>query len=233
MHWARPLLLLTLTLPGQVRALDVLVYPTPGIFDVSTRNEVSGPGAVMLSRLSEVTGLALRLNPVPTARALQMLIQQPGHCAAGVPRLPEQEQQFRWIGLIASGALMLYGRADETRQVSGPQDLHGVTIAALRESFALAWLRERGLNAYETNDMATGLRMLRAGRVDFWLVNDLAGQRAIQRSEGAPPKPLRNFGQIEVYLACHRDLAPDTAERLAAGLEQLRRNGELAEFGLR
>jgi polar amino acid transport system substrate-binding protein len=236
MHWARPLLLLTLALPAQAQTLDLLVFPAPGIFEVSSRNEVSGPGAVMLGRLGEVSGLALRLNPVPAARALQMLIHLPGHCAAGVPRLPEHEHQLRWAGLIASGALMLYGRADETRQVGGPQDLRGATIVAQRESFPAAWLHEHGLSVHEVNDTVTGLRMLRAGRVDYWLVNDLAGQRAIQRiqrSEGPPPKPLRNFGQIDVYLACHRDLAPATAERLTAGLEQLRRNGELAAFGLR
>lgn len=233
MHWARPLLLLALALPVRAQTLNILVYPNPGLFEVSAQDTVTGPGAAVLKRLAEVTGLTLRLKPAPAARALMMITQQPGYCAAGVPRTPERENLLRWAGLMGSGALMLYGRADDTREVLGPDDLRGATIVAQRESQPLAWLREHGLNAYEVNDTLTGLRMLRAGRVDFWLVNDLAGQRAIQLGGGTAPRPLRSFGQIDLHIACHRELPAATAERMRQGLEQLRRDGELVEFGLR
>ncbi|MBV8036985.1 hypothetical protein [Roseateles sp.] len=75
--------------------------------------------------------------------------------------------------------------------------------------------------------------MLRAGRVDFWLVNDLAGRSAIQHSDGPPPSPLHGFGRIDLHLACHRDVPAATADRLRRGLEQMRRDGELAVFGPR
>jgi polar amino acid transport system substrate-binding protein len=233
MHWARPLFLLALALPVRAETLGMLVYPNPGLFEVSAQDAVSGPGADVLRRLADVTGLALRLQPMPAARALLTITQQPGYCAAGVPRTPERENLFRWAGLMGSGALMLYGHADDAREVLGPDDLRGATIVAQRESQPAAWLREHGLKAYEVNDTMTGLRMLRAGRVDYWLVNDLAGQRAIQLSSGPAPKALRSFGQIDVYIACHRELPAATAERLRQGLDELRRAGELVEFGLR
>jgi polar amino acid transport system substrate-binding protein len=233
MPWVRPLLLAALALPVHAETLNLLVYPNPGLFEVSARDTVSGPGADVLRRLAEVSGIALQLQPTPAARALMMITQQPGYCAAGVPRTPERENLFRWAGLMGSGALMLYGRADDAREVQSPEDLRGATVVAQRESQPLAWLREHGLKTYEVNDTLTGLRMLRAGRVDFWLVNDLAGQRAIQLGGGAAPKALHSFGQIDVYIACHRELPAATAERLRQGLEQLRRDGELAEFGLR
>ena len=44
----------------------------------------------------------------------------------------------------------------------------------------LSALKEQGLTAYEVSDTATGLRMLRAGRVDFWAVNEIAGLHAVQ-----------------------------------------------------
>lgn len=235
MHWLRPLLLLLpLALPAQAQpTLQLLVYPNPGVFDVAHGDEVTGPGAVLLHRLAEVTGLPLKVQAVPAARALMMIAQLPAHCAVGVPRSPEREPLFRWAGLMASGSLMLYGRADDKREVAGADDLRGSVIAAQRESQPLAWLHEHGLNAYEVNDTLTGLRMLRAGRVDFWLVNELPARYVVQRSGGTPPRPLREFGRIDLYLACHHDLAPATAERLSQGFEQLRRNGELVEFGLR
>lgn len=233
MHWARPLFLLAAALPVSAQTLDMLVYPNPGLFEVSGQGEVAGPGSAVIRRLAEITGMTLRLQPVPAARALVMISHQPGTCAVGVPRTPEREALFRWAGLMGSGTLMLYGRADEAREVLGAEDLRGATIVAQRESQPLAWLRQHGLNAYEVSDTVTGLRMLRAGRVDFWLVNDLAGQRAIQIVNGPAPKALRSFGQIDVYIACHRDLPNPTAERMRQGLERMRRDGELVDFGLR
>ena len=233
MPWARPLLLLAFALPAQAEPLEFLVYPNPGIFEVSTHGEVSGTGAELMKRLTELTGVPLQLRAVPAVRAMQMAAQMPGHCMAGLPRTPEREALYRWAGLMGAGNLVLYGRADENRQVDDADDLRGVVVAAQRESQPLAWLREHGVQAYEVNDTLTGLRMLRAGHVDFCLVNDLAGQRAVQRSEGPPLKALRNLGRSEIHLACHRDLDQATADKLRRGFEQLRRNGELAEFGLR
>ena len=231
--WPRLPLLLFLVLPAGAQALDLLVYPNPGVFNVSAHDEVSGPGAAVLQRLAQVTGLPLRQRPMPAARALQMILQQPGQCAAGVPRTADREHQLRWAGLMASGALTLYGRSDETREVGTPDDLRGAVVVAQRESVAVTWLRERGLNVYEVNDTLTGLRMLRAGRVDYWLVNDLPARYVIQHHDGPAPKPLHEFGRIELYLACHRSLDEATAERLRRGFEELRRKGELVEFGLR
>lgn len=233
MHWVHPLLLLLFALPAHAQTLDLLAYPNQGVFDAAPGGKVSGSGTVVLKHLAEVTGIELRVRVVPAARALLMINQQPSHCAVGVPRTPERESQFRWAGLIASGALVLYGRAGETREVDGAQALRGTVTVAQRESLPMAWLRERGLSVYEVGDTVTGLRMLRAGRVDYWLVNDLAAQAAIQGSDGARPKLLHNFGQIDLYVACHHDVTAPLAERLSRGFEQLRRNGELAAFGLR
>lgn len=233
MRWACLLLLLTFAVAVESQPVELLVFPNPGLFEPAAGGEISGRGATIMKRLGEVTGVPLRMRPVPAARAMQMIDTLPGTCAAGVVRTADREGLYRWAGVIASGALVLYGRSDETREVADAADLRGAVIAAQRESRALIWLREQGLTAYEVNDTVTGLRMLRAGRVDFWFVNDLPGGRAIQLSEGPPPKALREFGRVELHLACHRELPAATAERLRAGFDQLRRNGELGQLGLR
>ncbi|MFT7774236.1 substrate-binding periplasmic protein [Roseateles sp.] len=182
-------LLLTFTLGVRAQTLDVLVYPNPGVVEAPAGVQPHGPGVALLERLSGISGVTLRVQAMPVARAQQMISTQPGHCAAGVPRTPEREAAFRWAGLMASGALMLYGRTDEAHAVASAKDLRGRVVAAQRESRPLDWLREHGLKAYEVNDTATGLRMLQAGRVDFWLVNDLAARRAIQHSDAPRPSP--------------------------------------------
>jgi len=211
----------------------MLIVPSPGLFEVTPRGEVSGPGPEVLGRLAVITRLKLTFIPMPAARAMQTLRQLPPTCMAGVPRLPEREGEFRWAGMMATAAISVYARSDDMRQVSHPEDLRGTTLAVLRESMPLAWARERGLSVYEVNDTVTGLRMLRAGRVDLWLSNDLIAQRAIQSQGGDPPRMLYSSARIDNYIACHHDVDPAVLERLQAGMEQLRRDGALAQFGVK
>lgn len=234
MHWPHLILpLLCCALPVQAQTLDLLLAPNPGVFEAGAGDEVVGAGAQVLNRLAQLSGLELRLRLTPVARALQLVQGRPGSCIAGTPRLPEYEAQFRWVGPLAGGTLTLYGRTDEARVVNGLDDLRGTSIVAQRESYALQWLHDHGLPAYEVNDTQTGLRMLRAGRADYWLTNDVVARPAMQRASGAPLRSMRDFGRVELWLACHRDISADAGARLAQGLAQLRRNGELAAFGLR
>jgi polar amino acid transport system substrate-binding protein len=216
----------------QAQAVDMLVYPNAGIFEVD-KGHVSGPGAVMLARLREVSGVGVNPQVIPFARALQPESLKPGTCLIALTRTPDREAQFRWAGPWSSSAIALYGRPNETRQVKGPEDMRGARIAALRAAPTATWLKDHGLDGYEVNDVATGLRMLQAGRVDYWLGNDMVTRIAIKASGEPAPRVLYSFGRIDLYLACHAETPAALVERLNAGLAQLRANGELAEFGLR
>lgn len=206
---------------------------TPGLFEVSG-GQVSGPGAELIARIGAVSGVTLRTQAMPAARIRQTLGQQAGSCAVGIPRLPENEALLHWVGLVSSSSMTLYGRLDETRRVSSPADLRDALVVTQRNSVPAAWLRGHDLPVQEVRDHLTGLRMLQARRVDYWLVNELVAQRIFQ-SLGRKPavQPLANFGHIDLYLACHRDTAPATLDKLRATIEQLRRDGELAAFGVR
>jgi polar amino acid transport system substrate-binding protein len=170
---------------------------------------------------------------MPIGRALATAEQKAGHCAVAASRTPEREARFVWVGPWARGALTVYGRADGTRQIAVPQDLQGSRIVVLRDSTPAGWLKDRGLAAEEVKDNGTALRMLQAGRVDYWLVNDLAAFFVIRANHGTPPRVVYSAGRIDLYIACHLDSNRTAVSALDAAVTQLRRNGELAAFGLR
>jgi len=229
-----PTLLLGLALQARADAVDMLVFPNPGLFDVAADGRVTGLGGGLINRIAAVSGVEMRIQVMPPARALQTLVQQPGSCVAGAPRLPDNEALLHWLGQVASSSMMLYGRLDEPRRVATARELRGAIIAAQRNSLPATWLRDQGLRVQEVRDTLNGLRMLQARRVDYWLVNELVAQRAFQSLGGEPPvKPLQNFGRIDAHLACQRDTAPAALDKLRAAIEQLRRDGELVPFGVR
>jgi len=217
---------------AQAQAVDMVVYPNAGLFEVEN-GRITGPGAPMLARLQALSGVRMNGRSLPIARALQATALQPGGCLIALPRTPDREAQFRWIGPWSSSTIALYGRANETRPVNGPEDLRGTQIAALREALPSVWLKEHGLSGHDVNDVAAGLRILQAGRVDYWLGNDVVTRFAIKAGlDGPAPRLLYSFGRIDLHMACHPGTPAATVERLQAGIEQLRRGGELVEFGL-
>ncbi|KQW44585.1 MULTISPECIES: ABC transporter substrate-binding protein [unclassified Roseateles] len=229
-------LALSLLLPTATSAdhgLDILVYTNAGVFEALPGERPGGPGGVMLERLQTLSGVTLRQQVLPVSRAMLMAEQKPGSCAVALPRTPEREPRHLWAGPWARGAIAIYGRADETGQVDGPQALRGHPVVVLRDSAPAAWLKEQGLVAEEVKDNSTALRMLQARRVDFWLANDIAAHFVIRAAGGVAPRVLHSFGRIDLYFACHPGSDPAALGALDLAITQLRRNGELVEFGLR
>lgn len=213
--------------------LQMLVFPNPGLFDVAADGTIGGPGAALLAKLGRASGVPLGLQALPIPRALAVGSSTPGSCVVGLSRTPEREAAFQWAGPLASGALVIYVRADETLAVQGPQDLRGHGVVVQRESAPAAWLREQGVAAQEVNNSVTALRMLQARRVDFWLANELAAEPVIRAEGGAPVKGLLTVRRVDAYIACHIATPPEPVEKLHQAIQKLRRQGELAEFGLR
>ncbi|HEY9108954.1 MAG TPA: transporter substrate-binding domain-containing protein, partial [Roseateles sp.] len=129
--------------------------------------------------------------------------------------------------------ITVYGRADETRRINAPRELRGSRLVVLRDSVVAAWLKEKGLPAEEVKDNGIALRMLRAGRVDYWVANDLAANFVIRADASPAPRQLYSAGRIDLFIACHRATDPAALNALDAAIAQLRRGGELADFGMR
>lgn len=226
-------LLLHTAAPAQTRVLEMLVYPNAGVFEAAPGKGSGGPGGAMLERLQALSGVTLNQQFMPLPRALLTVKQQPGHCTVAMPRTPEREAMFMWAGPWARGATAVFARADDIRSIQQPQELRGSSIVVLRESAPADWLRSEGIPATEVKDNTTALRMLQARRVDYWLANDLAAQFVIRAAGGPVPKPLYNFGRIDLYVGCHAGSDPAAVAALDNALAQMRRDGELAEFGMR
>lgn len=226
-------LLLHAAAQAQPRVLEMLVYPNAGVFEAAPGKGPGGPGGAMLQRLQTLSGVTLNQQFMPIPRALLTLKQAPGHCAVGVTRTPEREGLLMWAGPWGRGATTVYVRADDTRSLQHPQELRGSSIVVLRDSAPADWLRTQGMPATLVKDNTTGLRMLQARRVDYWLANDLAAHFVVRAEGGAAPRALYSFERVDLYMACHPGSDPAAVAALDAAIAQLRRNGELAEFGLR
>ncbi|MDR7331863.1 transporter substrate-binding domain-containing protein [Roseateles asaccharophilus] len=227
------LLLMHAAAQAQAPVLEMLVYPNAGVFESAPGQSAGGPGGAMLQRLQTLSGVKLNQQLMPIPRALLTVKQKPGHCMVAVSRTPEREATLLWVGPWARGATAIFVRGDDPRRVHDPLEVRGGSIVVLRDSAPSDWLKSQSIPATEVKDNTTGLRMLQARRVDFWLANDLAAHFVIRADGGPAPRQVYNFGRIDLYMGCHTSTDPAAVAALDAGIAQMRRNGELTEFGMR
>lgn len=219
--------------PAAALGLNLVVFPNPGLFDVEADQSIGGRGAALLHKLATASGLALNLQAMPIPRALATGAAMPGSCLVGMTRTTEREAHFQWAGPLASGALIIYARGDDTRPLQQPADLRGHGVVVQRDSAPAAWLRQQGITPQEVSQPVTALRMLQAGRIDYWLANELSAAPAIQAEGGNAVKAHLVVTRIDVYIACHPGTPVELTARLHQALQKMRRQGDLTDFGLR
>lgn len=218
---------------GAAPALRMLVYPVPGLFDVRDDGGIGGPGGDLLNKIGPASGVAFEAASLPIARAWSALQGEPQSCVLGMSRTPEREDRFQWVGVISRAEHVVYARADSPAVPQHLAALRGRPVVVVRETATAAQLREQGVAAQEVGNTLSALRMLQAGRVDYWFAHQLVAEPAASAAGGTPIKPLFSAGRIDGYLACNLAVPAATVNQLRQGLQRLRRNGDLAAFGLR
>lgn len=232
-HSLLTLMLLALAGAAPAAPLRMLVFPNPGLFDLRADGQVEGPGGRLLTRLRQAGGPAFTVEVQPIPRALTSGQTLADHCLVGILRTPERESHFAWVGPISYGAMVVYARADGTPAVQSLADLQGRQVVAQRDSAGAQLLTQQGLAVQQVSATLTALRMLQAGRVDYWLVHELSAAPTIRTAGGPALKRQLTLNHAEGFIACHPQTSPTSLQQLRLAVHKLRQRGDLAEFGLR
>lgn len=236
--FARPALLLCLTAATAAAAaplptLKLLVFPAPGLFDVQDDGRIGGPGGALLVKIGRASAVTFETESLPIPRAWHTIQATPQSCVVGMSRTPDREGRFQWVAPISRADFIVYGRPDSPALAPELSALRGRAVVVLRETVPANQLRDLGVPAQEVSSPAIALRMLQAGRVDYWYVHQLLAEPAASAAGGPALKPLFTTARHDGYLACNLEVPAATVEQLRQALQRLRRNGDLAEFGLR
>ncbi|MFG6464719.1 substrate-binding periplasmic protein [Roseateles sp. DXS20W] len=213
--------------------LRMLVFPVPGLFDIVEGGHIAGPGGLLLRQIAQASELSIETSSVPLARAWNTVLTEPNTCVLGVTRSPDREERFQWVGVVSRADVAVYGRTDALFAPPDLGALRGKPVVVLRETFTAIALREAGVVAQEVSSAAIALRMLQAGRVDYWYAHQLVAEPTARNAGGLAIRPLLVTSRIDGYLACNPETAADDVDKLRQALQRLRRQGDLTPFGVR
>ena len=169
------------------------------------------------------------MNLYPWTRAYQMGMQMEETCVFSTTRTPEREAMFRWIGPLVSNNWTIFARVDDKRNPKTIEDLRPYLVGGYQSDAVGEYLKQQGFDVDLAVAESDNPRKLMIKRFDFWASGELLGSWLI-RTHGYAGKirPLFNFKQTEMYLACHPKMASERVEKFNQILREMVSDGSSA-----
>jgi len=214
--------------------LQGFTEPLPPLNYADDSGKAQGFSVDLLRMIAAQAKVPLEIQVTPWVRATQLAAGTPNSILFSLTRLPEREGKFKWVGPISGRRILLYRLRDRSDlQVKDLKSLQGLKIGVVRESAAAKRLQAEGLRVGEELELAlddsSNLRKLLAGRMDLLVMLDWAAAwnlRQLKLDYGTLRPVLELDNAYEYWYGLHPDCDDALVQRLQAGLNTLRRNGQ-------
>lgn len=165
---------------------------------------------------------------VPWVRAYDTAREEPRTVIFSTYRTAEREPQFRWVGPIAEGELMVYTL--RTRQVAAKsiKDLSAYRVAGLRDTAETLKLERAGIPVTLASRLENAFKMLDSSRIDG-VATDRYRFKATLKNMGRSPDEfaeLWDLGRDSLYFAFSKDIPPELVQRFQEALDGVRKSPE-------
>ncbi|WP_372987133.1 substrate-binding periplasmic protein [Marinobacter sp.] len=143
-------------------------------------------------------------------------------------RTDEREDQFQWVGPLASIKWTLFAAPDSDIALSSLDDAKDLRIAGYKGDVMSDYLVSKGFNVVMSQSGDVNARRLVLGQADLWVTDGLVGPLVAKEEhdiEGL--KPVLVFRETPMYLAVSKETLPAVVEDLQNALDAARSAGEI------
>ncbi|MEH6629717.1 MAG: transporter substrate-binding domain-containing protein [Halopseudomonas aestusnigri] len=172
----------------------------------------------------------------PWARAYKIAQQEKNYLIYSIVRIPERENKFQWVGMIAPYSTSLYKlKANSNVSVRSLSDAQNYVVGVSREDVITTYLRREGFVSFDiSNHDSINIKKLLSGRIDLIAYDD-ASFVHIVRSMG---QDLIKFEKIlslsqlsgSLYMAFNKNSDNELVNRFRTGLQAIKENGLFEEI---
>jgi len=146
-------------------------------------------------------------------------------------KIPKRVGLFQWIGpIVILEQALLVKRDRNIHMANLAMEIPKHRIATIRSGAAEQYLLSKGVFASDLrqiNDIETGIKMLKADRVDGFFVNTLSAFHTIKKLNLNPHdyEFSQTLFSAEIYYAASKNMNPTTVSKLQKALNQLKKDG--------
>ncbi|MFZ6864510.1 substrate-binding periplasmic protein [Undibacterium sp. Ji67W] len=173
---------------------------------------------------------------MPWARAYETALNSPDILIYSIARTKERESLFKWVGVITPADWFLFSLKSNNLKIANLEDVKKSQTATVNEDVGEQYLLGKGFvkgqNIQSNSNYEINYRKLKLGRVDFWIMNELAANFVVRKYGDVPEQILRksyhieNFVQDGFYMAFSLKTSDTFVEKFKQGLESIKKNGK-------
>ena len=180
----------------------------------------------MFKRAEVSYSLTLRF---PWARIYKMALEQPGYGVFCTARLPERENDFKWVGPLGPDDWVMLARADSTISLTSLEEAKAYKVGAYKGDAISEHLNKQGVQPLSAlRDQENPLKLMK-GEIDLWATGDPAGRYLAKQQGISGLKNVLRFDSAQLYLALNKDTPDAVVQKLQAALDAMRADGFAAE----
>ena len=219
------LLTILISAPAIADDLTVMARPNPP-YVLAKGLRVTGASVDAFEAIMKMNGMAFDRKSVKLMqwkRAYATTLAVPSCVMLNVPRTPDLEEKFQWVGPIDFPRLVLVGKADRAFNIESVADASKYTIGAIRNKQPVKELLAQGVNPASLKLSALFVQPLRAlqnGQVDLIAFSD-ENVTYLMRKLGMEKenyKVVYVYKKLPLYFALSKGTAPALIQRLNEAL---------------
>ncbi len=166
----------------------------------------------------------------PWDRIYKLAQEKPNYGVFVTARLPERENEFKWVGPIGPDDWVLLARGDSTISVDSLEAAKQYRVGAYKGDAIAEHLAEKGLQPVTVLRDQENAKKLEKGLIDLWATGDPAG-RYLAKQEGVSGlRTVLRFDSAQLYLALNKQVPDEVVQKLQATLDQMRAEGFVDEI---
>lgn len=193
--------------------------------------QVVGVSTDALRAMAERAGVPITVELMSWPRAYNEALTKPDACVYSTAMVESRFGLFQWVGPLARNDWVVFGRSDDPDPPRTIEALKGKRIAVYQGDVKETYFKQMPGYVLDSapRDELNALK-LSAGRVDFWVSGAMSGASYIRRARLTNIKPLFSFQDVELALACNKQVRPDAIAALSAALLTLKQEGALTRI---
>jgi polar amino acid transport system substrate-binding protein len=144
-------------------------------------------------------------------------------------RTEERENQFQWVGPLASISWTLFAAPDSDITLDSLEDARQYTITGYKGDVMSDYMIAEGFEVIASVSDVQNPRRLTLGQADLWVTDGAKGPLAAEEEYGITGlKPVLVFRETPMYLAVSNETDEAVVEDLQAAIDAARAAGELS-----
>lgn len=180
----------------------------------------------MFKRADVDYNLTLRF---PWERIYKTALEKPGYGVFCTARLPERENDFKWVGPLGPDDWVMLARADSAISLNSLEEAKAYKIGAYKGDAISEHLIKQGVQPLSALRDQENPQKLMKGDIDLWATGDAAGRYLAKQQGVTGLKNVLRFDSAQLYLALNKNTPDALVAKLQAALDAMRADGFAAE----